>query len=112
MKRTSSILSRTGLLRTPTDADSSVPALVGGSGPTLPRIQTSGISQGDGPQSAATLGSEMSEGKRLSRPMFVDDRLNPNALMQHANASRTSVGTLQDNQDYSRPLKVRNPDGH
>lgn len=111
MKRSSSILSRTGLLRTPTDAGSSAPALVAGSGPTLPRLQTNGIPQGDGPQSAATIGSSEMESKRLSRPMFVDDRLNPNALMQHVNPSRTSIGTLQDNQDYSRPLEVRNPDG-
>lgn len=110
IKRNASVLSKVGLLA---GGDSSV------SRPGeahLPRIKTTGISTSSegtfGPDSAATFGSsQMSDARRNSRPMFVDNRLNPNALMAHVNSSRSSVGTLQDNQDYSRPLEVRNPDG-
>lgn len=52
----------------------------------------------------------MTEVPSSPRALFVDTRLNPHALMNHTNASKTSVGTLQDDKDYSRPLEVRNPD--
>lgn len=47
--------------------------------------------------------------RRLSKPMVYDQRLNPSALFanQEANGSRIS---MQDTQDYSRPLGVMNPD--
>ncbi|TKA77717.1 hypothetical protein B0A49_02249 [Cryomyces minteri] len=48
--------------------------------------------------------------KRLSKPLVYDQRLNPSALLQHDNGSRTSVGTMQDHRDYARPLKAMNPD--
>ncbi|TKX22786.1 WSC domain-containing protein 4 [Elsinoe australis] len=50
--------------------------------------------------------------RRNSRPLVYDQRLNPAALMENwqANSSRTSVGTMQDQRDYSRPLGVTNPD--
>jgi hypothetical protein len=47
--------------------------------------------------------------RRMSRPMVYDQRLNPSALFANpeANGSRIS---MQDQQDYSRPLGVMNPD--
>lgn len=102
LNRNTSVLSKVGLLRSNSNGHSAVP----------PRINTSGLQGLDnGPRSAGTLesGSQMSESRR-SRPVFVDNRLNPNALFSQANASRVSIGTLQDNQDYSRPLEIRNPD--
>ncbi|KAF1344565.1 hypothetical protein BDV97DRAFT_372958 [Delphinella strobiligena] len=51
--------------------------------------------------------------RRNSRPLIFDQRLNPAAIMQNweSNGSRASIGTLQDQRDYSRPiLNVTNPD--
>jgi len=46
--------------------------------------------------------------RRASRPFVYDQRLNPSALFaNHDNGSRVS---MQDQQDYSRPLGVANPD--
>jgi hypothetical protein len=47
--------------------------------------------------------------RRHSKPLVYDQRLNPSALFanQEANSSRISI---QDQQDYSRPLGVANPD--
>ena len=103
-KRNASVLSRSGLLRG-SNAEAA--------GPTLPQITTSGLPSDGGLDSAATGGSsQLGEmlNRRNSRPLFSDARLNPHALMTQPNFSRTSVSTLQDNQDYSRPLEVRNPD--
>ena len=131
--RNTSVLSKVGLLSS-SENHNEPSQPTGGRGPNLPRIRTSGLSFGaagalgggaaaaggeasksdhSGPlNSAATGGSQMSlNPNRLSRPIFMDNRLNPNAIMQHPNASRSSMSTLQDNQDYSRPLQVRNPDG-
>lgn len=36
--------------------------------------------------------------------------LRPGIMLMRSNTSRTSVGTVNDNEDYSRPLKIRNPD--
>jgi cell wall integrity and stress response component len=44
--------------------------------------------------------------RRNSKPLVFDQRLNPNAFMQHDDGSRTSVLTMQDNQDYTRTLNV------
>jgi cell wall integrity and stress response component len=44
--------------------------------------------------------------RRNSRPVVFDQRLNPNAFMQHDDGSRTSVVTMQDNRDYTRTLNV------
>lgn len=54
------------------------------------------------------------DSRRNSRPMVYDQRLNPHAIMQNweLNGSRGSLGTLQDQRDYSRPLNVTNPDMH
>ncbi|KAK3633139.1 hypothetical protein LTR56_015915 [Elasticomyces elasticus] len=47
--------------------------------------------------------------KRYSRPMVYDQRLNPSALFANGEANRSRV-SMQDQQDYSRPLGVTNPD--
>lgn len=105
INRNTSVLSKAGLLRN---------ASTGGSPPTrpasayisntAPRLDTQIPSIGiSGPPSAAASGMlERSD----SKPLFRDQRLNPNALMLHSDISRTSVGTLQDDKDYSRPLEV------
>jgi hypothetical protein len=52
---------------------------------------------------------DSSGSRRPSKPMVYDQRLNPSALFinSEANGSRIS---MQDQQDYSRPLGVMNPD--
>lgn len=51
-------------------------------------------------------------GRRDSRPLIYDQRLNPHALMQNydLNGSHASINTMQDQHDYSRPLGITNPD--
>lgn len=64
----------------------------------------------DGVNPVSPLDSSHSGGtRRGSKPMVYDQRLNPSALFanQEANGSRIS---MQDQQDYSRPLGVVNPD--
>jgi hypothetical protein len=50
--------------------------------------------------------------RRLSQPILVDSRLNPTAVLTFhgANASRESLGSIDDSRDYGRQLNVRNPD--
>ena len=54
-------------------------------------------------------GSHDNSSRRFSRPMVYDQRLNPSALFANPemNGSRIS---MQDMQDYSRPLGIANPD--
>lgn len=110
INRNTSVLSKAGLLRHASDTGSPVrpaSAYIPSSAPRLDtQIPSIGIS---GPPSAA--GSGMLE-RSDSRPLFRDQRLNPNALMLHNDASRTSVGTLQDDKDYSRPLEVSQSQAH
>ncbi|KAF2150694.1 WSC-domain-containing protein [Myriangium duriaei CBS 260.36] len=51
-------------------------------------------------------------GRRNSKPLVYDQRLNPAALMENwqHNGSRSSINTMQDQRDYSRPLGITNPD--
>lgn len=68
------------------------------------------FSGADGVSPVSPLDSSQSGGtRRGSKPMVYDQRLNPSALFanQEANGSRIS---MQDTQDYSRPLGVMNPD--
>ncbi|KAF1940472.1 hypothetical protein EJ02DRAFT_228658 [Clathrospora elynae] len=50
--------------------------------------------------------------RRLSQPILVDSRLNPNAVLTFhgANQSRESLTSIDDSRDYGRQLNVRNPD--
>lgn len=106
LKRNTSVLSKVGLLRhgsTRPGVATSAPAAVGGVASSVPRLDTN-IPTISGPSSSASGGGMLE--RRDSRPLFRDQRLNPNALMIHSDTSRTSVGTLQDDKDYSRPLEV------
>lgn len=119
MERNISVLSKTGLLA----------AAGAGAGDAeknyddpLPYINTAGHNRnstygqgepgGRSPVSPAGVAGSDGLARRDSRPLFYDQRLNPAALMQHweNNGSRTSIGTMQDQRDYSRPLNVTNPD--
>lgn len=122
-KRTASVLSHTGLLmrgrapsvgeKDPDDspyyANNSVrhSMLFGGGG------AAGGAGAGEAVSPVSPLGSsyDRDDGypRRYSRPLVYDQRLNPSALFANAegNASRVSI---QDQQDYSRPLGIANPD--
>ncbi|KIW47393.1 hypothetical protein, variant 1 [Exophiala oligosperma] len=73
-------------------------------GTKTPRINTSGIPNGSGPRSAGTGSSGLDR-----RSLATDQRLNPYALYFHDEGQVSNV-SLQDNQDYSRQLRVANPD--
>lgn len=47
--------------------------------------------------------------RRASKPMVYDQRLNPSALFSNSEANGSRI-SMQDTQDYSRPLGVMNPD--
>lgn len=70
-------------------------------GTKTPRINTSGIPNGSGPRSAGTGSSGLDR-----RSLATDQRLNPYALYFHDEGQVSNV-SLQDNQDYSRQLRVR-----
>lgn len=65
---------------------------------------------GDGVSPASPLGSAHDgDSRRHSKPLVYDQRLNPSALFANAEANGSRV-SVQDNQDYSRPLGIANPD--
>ncbi|EME84190.1 uncharacterized protein MYCFIDRAFT_214645 [Pseudocercospora fijiensis CIRAD86] len=68
-----------------------------------------GAAEGVSPVSPLGSSDGSSHSRRMSKPMVYDQRLNPSALFanQEANGSRIS---MQDAQDYTRPLGVVNPD--
>lgn len=74
-----------------------------------PRIVTAGYrpsnSNSTDPRSPDTLSSNGIDRRSLG----TDQRLNPYALYAHEEARMSSV-SLQDNQDYSRQLRIANPD--
>ena len=70
----------------------------------LPRINTNSNSAGGNGRSP---GNDLSAGDR--RSLGTDQRLNPYAIYSYEE-SRSSNISLQDNQDYSRQLRVANPD--
>lgn len=72
----------------------------------LPRMPTGGLAFGDEIRSA---GQSTTNTDRNSTHMTVDQRLNPWAIYSNED-SRASNVSLQDNQDYSRQLRVANPD--
>lgn len=69
-------------------------------GTKAPRINTLGMTPGNDPRSADTTSSAFDR-----RSLGTDQRLNPYALYIH-DESRLSDVSLQDNQDYSRQLRV------
>ena len=73
-----------------------------------PRILTAGYgpsSSSNNPRSPDTVSSNGIDRRSLG----TDQRLNPYAIYTHEEARLSSV-SLQDNQDYSRQLRIANPD--
>lgn len=68
----------------------------------VPRILTTGHGMGNGPRSADTTSGFAND----RRSVGTDQRLNPYALFAHDEACQSNI-SLQDNQDYSRQLRVR-----
>lgn len=52
---------------------------------------------------------ESSSSRRPSKPMVYDQRLNPSVLFSNSEANGSRI-SMQDTQDYSRPLGIANPD--
>lgn len=122
MQRNASVLSRAGLLSSARAVDaekSDDPPYGGAAGVNTQRNSTlygDGI-ENDSPISAVGAGLydiSTHDSRINSRPLVYDQRLNPAALMSNwdLNGSRTSVNTMQDQRDYSRPLGITNPDLH
>ncbi|KAF2215344.1 hypothetical protein CERZMDRAFT_56923 [Cercospora zeae-maydis SCOH1-5] len=70
-----------------------------------------GPGAGEGVNPASPLGSShgSDNSRRMSKPMVYDQRLNPSALFANSEANGSRI-SMQDQQDYSRPLGVVNPD--
>lgn len=66
------------------------------------------MAEGVSPSSPLASSADVSSSRRHSKPMVYDQRLNPSALF--ANFDNNSRVSMQDQQDYSRPLGVANPD--
>ncbi|KAF2187503.1 hypothetical protein K469DRAFT_114795 [Zopfia rhizophila CBS 207.26] len=94
IQRNTSTLSRTGLLK-----EKQQP----------PEIITS-MKRGSRHMDSDSITPVSMSDRRNSRPMIYDQRLNPSAIMDMDNASRSSLVTMEDNRDYTRTLNIRNPD--
>jgi cell wall integrity and stress response component len=70
------------------------------------KILLGGGSRGTNGAPYAANSPDMQE-KRSSKPLGIDQRLNPNAFMQHDDGSHSSFVSMQDNRDYTRTLNVR-----
>ncbi|RMZ20094.1 hypothetical protein D0859_15906 [Hortaea werneckii] len=109
VKRNVSILSKTGLLSRVAEKEYDEPPYNTTANNSVRHSMMFGAGgSGDGISPVSPLGSSHDSQRRHSRPMVYDQRLNPSALFaNHDNGSRISI---QDNNDYSRPLGVTNPD--
>ncbi|KAF2456428.1 hypothetical protein BDY21DRAFT_50342 [Lineolata rhizophorae] len=99
-RRNTSVLSKVGLLSEKHSPASVAPTAI------VPPVNLNN----NGATSDSTDPNSPVSDKRASRPMFYDQRLNPSALMDLDNGSRSSMITMEDNRDYTRALNVRNPD--
>ena len=115
-KRTTSVLSRTGLLARGRPQSMSENAYDdsytnAGSSSVRHSMMFGAGATAEGVSPVSPLGSSQDNisNPRHSRPLVYDQRLNPSALFANpeANGSRVS---MQDQQDYSRPLGLANPD--
>lgn len=114
-KRTTSVLSRTGLLGRPQSMAENAyeEPVYANNGPNSVRnsmmFGAGATVEGVSPVSPLGSSQDNISNPRHSRPLVYDQRLNPSALFANAewNGSRVS---MQDQQDYSRPLGVANPD--
>ncbi|KAM3416870.1 hypothetical protein BST61_g8458 [Cercospora zeina] len=68
-----------------------------------------GASEGVNPASPLGSSHGSDNSRRMSKPMVYDQRLNPSALFANSEANGSRI-SMQDQQDYSRPLGVVNPD--
>jgi len=121
MRRNTSVLSRAGLISSAGAAEQEK-SFDDNAYPQPPSQRHSVLfgpppsQEADGESPVSPVGGVYENGtndsRRNSRPLVYDQRLNPAALMQNweMNGSRTSVNTMQDQRDYSRPLNVTNPD--
>lgn len=120
MERNTSVLSKTGLLASAgaaTDLEKDTyhgPGFINTTAANNnQRHSTMYAAESGGPSPVSPAGDNGSQrARRDSRPLVFDQRLNPAAIMSswEANGSRTSIGTMHDQRDYSRPLGVMNPD--
>ncbi|KAF2767217.1 WSC-domain-containing protein [Teratosphaeria nubilosa] len=116
-RRNTSVLSKTGLLSrgrpasmTEREIDEPIYVNTATGNNSIRQSMLFGSSTGtEGVSPVSPLGANQdTENRRHSKPMVYDQRLNPSALFaNHDNGSRVS---MQDNNDYSRPLGVTNPD--
>lgn len=95
VQRNTSTLSRTGLLR----SEKNPP-------PTL----ITNLRRGHSPMDAESSSPMSSSDRRSSTLRVIDQRLNSSAIMNMDNGSRPSVASLDDSRDYTRELRVHNPD--
>jgi len=116
-RRNTSVLSKTGLLsrgRPMSMAEKELydePYGNGGISSVRHSALFGGSTLAEGVSPVSPLGSsqENVSSRRHSKPMVHDQRLNPSALFAHQDANGSRV-SMQDQQDYSRPLGVVNPD--
>jgi hypothetical protein len=78
-----------------------------------PRIITSGYVPGNGDNNGISTNPRSPESLLSNgvdrRSLGTDQRLNPYAIFAHEEAQMSGI-SLQDNQDYSRQLRISNPD--
>ena len=112
-RRKASLMSKTGLLN---EKEAEEPLYVnihtGSNSVRQSMMLVPGAGVGDGVSPVSPLGRydvEYDGARRHSRPLVYDQRLNPSVLFANAenNGSRVS---MMDQQDYSRPLGIANPD--
>lgn len=112
-KRTTSVLSKTGLLSRGTARPTSMAENPYDEGYSSVRHSMLFGGAGASVEPSSPLGagsaSNASSQRRHSKPLVYDQRLNPSALFANAEANGSRV-SMQDTQDYSRPLGVANPD--
>jgi len=98
--RNTSTMSKAGLLGRTTEMEQHPPQLATAFG-------TANSRHGADNQSVSPISN-----RRNSQPLVIDSRMNPHAVIEYAgaNASRESIGTIDDSRDYGRQLNVRNPD--
>jgi cell wall integrity and stress response component len=101
--RNTSTMSKAGLISGRGEKESHYP-------PTIATTHGTIASRYDNESISPISGSQ----RRLSQPMMIDSRLNPDAvIMFHPtfnNHSRESLTSIDDSRDYGRQLNVRNPD--
>ena len=98
--RNTSTMSKAGLISGRGEKETHYP-------PTIATTHGTVASRYDNESISPTSGSQ----RRLSQPMMIDSRLNPDAVLMfhptYANHSRESLTSIDDSRDYGRQLNVR-----